>query len=217
MWLRIDERTDVLASLSLCASSVKGISKDPALWKWCILALHNGLQGAMVCHLSGTAQIGALSTQCAESWLKWHDRDARGEIQRIKNGVDEFGIPRERIKKKADFPPKDHLAKPEVLFERLHDGIKRHESGCGAIIDITSAEQISFDQLNAFRNDFTHFTPKGWSIETTGLPNIALDIIGVIEKISVDPWSFRHMEKNDFRRLSLVIKELRQELGNLNV
>jgi hypothetical protein len=59
-WLQIDERSDVLVSLSACLICVSECGRNPGLWKWAILALHNAVQGAMVCHLSGTAQLGAL-------------------------------------------------------------------------------------------------------------------------------------------------------------
>lgn len=36
-------------------------------------------------------------------------------------------------------------------------------------------------RLNAIRNDFIHFTPKGWSLEVDGLPQICLDSIRLIE------------------------------------
>ena len=215
MWLEIDERTDILASLSLCSLSLNGISKYPARWKWLILALHNSLQGAMVCHLSGTAQLGALSKHCVEVSLEWHDRDRRGEIIRVKNGKDEFGLTLMRIQKKKDFPPIEYLANPEVLFERLHNISIRCEPGCGSLISITDVEQKSFNKLNAFRNELTHFTPKGWSIEIIGLASMALDIVGVIKKISTDPWPFRHMKQTDLKQLDHALSRLQKKLEKL--
>lgn len=216
VWLRINEHSDVLASLSLCEMTVSNVSHDIGLWKWAILSLHNCLQGAMVCHLSGTARVGALTSKCAESWLEWHDKDRRGEIEWVKNGIDEFGVSQKRIKKKSDFPPKDHLASPSVLFDRLHDSSKRYEGGCGKILIVTPNEQKAFNQLNNLRNDFAHFTPKGWSIETTGLPDIFLNIAQVLQKISTDPWPFRNMSSFERERLEFSLVNLRKELKNLS-
>jgi hypothetical protein len=53
-WLRIDEQIDVLASLSLCLKTLGMVADDPTQWKWTILSMHNALQGASVCHLSGS-------------------------------------------------------------------------------------------------------------------------------------------------------------------
>jgi hypothetical protein len=63
IWLRIDEQTDVVVSLSECLHCIRKLGEEPAFWKWAILSLHNALQGAMVCHLSGTAQLGALGEE----------------------------------------------------------------------------------------------------------------------------------------------------------
>ena len=141
MWLEIDERKDVLSSLTLCNLALNSLADDNWLWKWAILSIHNALQGSMVCHLSGTAQIGALSSKSAEAWFAWHNRDRQGEIKRVKNGVDEFGQVKTRIKNKKNFPPTEFLATPEVLFERLYDQSKRCEVGCGAVLDITEIEK----------------------------------------------------------------------------
>lgn len=101
--LRVDERTDVLISLSLCLRCLKSLGDDPGFWKWAILSLHNALQGAMVCHLSGTAQLGALSDKSDDDWLAWHERDRRGEIKCIEDGTDELGIPKTRFASSLSF------------------------------------------------------------------------------------------------------------------
>src|SRR5688572_4047231 len=121
MWLRIDERSDVLASLSLCLNCLASATAEPATWKWAILSLHNGLQGAMVCHLSGTAQLGALDKESVMKWLEWHERDRRGEIKRISKGIDELGIPVFQFATRADQPPKEWLADTRELFRRLYN------------------------------------------------------------------------------------------------
>ena len=35
--------------------------------------------------------------------------------------------------------------------------------------------------LNFIRNEFVHFTPKGWSLELSGAPRIAIDCLDVAE------------------------------------
>jgi len=217
MYLRIDERTDVLASLSVCLRCVGSVKTEPRVWKWAILTLHNALQGAMVCHLSGTAQIGALSDNSADAWLAWHERDRRGETKRISVGTDELGIPKTKFATKDDRPPAEKLADAETLFKRLYNEQKRRELGAGKVLDIKVTQRRSFRHLHDLRNDFSHFTPKGWSIELTGLPVIFLDALDVIEEISEDPWSFRHMEPQEHVQLKNLINQLRTELGQISV
>ncbi len=215
MWLQVDERTDVLASLSLSLRCLERLSDDPALWKWAILALHNALQGAMVCHLSGTAQLGALSERCVKEWLDWHERDGRGDIKRIDEGVDELGLPRTKLARKEDHPPTDRLADAKELFARLYTEGKRLEGGAGAVIGATQHECESFRRLHNLRNEFSHFTPKGWSIELGGLPGIFLAMVRVLEKISSDPWPFRHMAEEELTQLSNLLHQMRIELEKM--
>jgi hypothetical protein len=44
----------------------------------------------------------------------------------------------------------------------------------GEPLTLTSDERADLEKLNNLRNEFTHFRPKGWSLETAGLPTIVL-------------------------------------------
>jgi len=215
LWLRIDERTDVLTSLSLCLDLLKKTQTEPSNWKWAVLSLHNALQGAMVCHLSGTAQLGALSEKCVTEWLDWRERDRRGEVRRILNGVDEFGIQSFRFATAKDRPPKERLADAKELFGRLDSKGSRCEPGAGAILKVTDEQKSSFGRLHNLRNNFAHFTPKGWSIELSGLPEIFLDMVAVIDGIAKDPWSFRHLTTRGSRLLRRLVRDLRKTLKGI--
>lgn len=212
--LRLDERTDVLASLNACLICLRNLSDEPSLWKWAILSLHNALQGAMVCHLSGTANIGALSVKSATAYLVLHERDNLGQINKIDAGVDEqLGIPITRLASNEDNPPKEFLADSNELFERLSNKDKRHERVEEGVLAITDSQKDSFRRLHNLRNDFSHFTPKGWSIELAGLPNIFLNIVEVIETISNDDWPFRLMSDDEKQRLRELLQQLKAEFG----
>lgn len=90
-WLRIDEQTDVIVSLAGCLHCIGKVQDEPAFWKHVIVDLHNALQGAMVCHLSGTAQVGALSKKSAGKVYEWHENDRKGKIDRDLVGEDDWG------------------------------------------------------------------------------------------------------------------------------
>ncbi len=159
-YARTDECQDVLASLEHCALSLIQARQSDRAWKWVVLSFHSALQGAMVCHLSGTAQLGAPTKKCAAKWLEWHERDRRGEITWIK-GVDEFGDPIKRIGKKEDQPPGEFVANADELFKRLSCPSLRIDNGCGGIISITEKQRKSFKRLHNLRNKFSHFSPRG--------------------------------------------------------
>ena len=193
-YVETDERQDVLASLDHCVMCLVEAKRSDGAWKWVILSLHSALQGAMVCHLSGTAGIGALTSKCAQKWNEWHERDRRGEIES---------------------PPRDHVASADDLFERLATESKRIESGCGQIIEVTSGQKKSFKRLHALRNKFTHFSPQGWSIELQLIEEVVLDMLDVIAQIADDPWPFRHLPPEEWELLRTRVVELRRSLREL--
>lgn len=70
-WLRVDEHTDVLSSTDLLALVGPRLRKNPADWKWMILAAHNGVQGAIVCAIQDTSGTNILSKRSATEMLSW--------------------------------------------------------------------------------------------------------------------------------------------------
>ncbi len=207
--VRTDERQDVLASLEQCVLSLGQARRSDRAWKWVVLSLHSALQGAMVCHLSGTAQLGALSERSAAKWLEWHKRDRRGEITRIQDGVDEFGDPIMLIEREEDQPPREFVANADELFKRLSCPSLRIDNGCGGIIAITGKQRKSFNRLHKLRNEFSHFSPKGWSIELEFIVEVIDDILDVLCSILDDHWPFRHMPEEDKSALRSRMQEIR--------
>ena len=53
----------------------------------------------------------------------------------------------------------------------------------GAPLQTTQEQDKDFRRLNNLRTNFAHFTPKGWSIESVGLPRIVLNgLMDIIER-----------------------------------
>ena len=187
-YLKTDERADVICSLQMTLSALKQAKDNSHSWKWVILTLHNAIQGAMVCHLSGSANLGACTKQSARKWRKWHDGDGNGDA------------------------PELWLANPKELFKRLLDVDSRIEGARGGKISTDDAQKDAFKLLCELRKPFTHFQPKSWLIQIAGLPNMVLQIVTLIEAISNDGWSFRHADYSQKFELSSLIKDIRAEV-----
>ena len=215
-YVQTDERRDVLASLEQCTMCLADTERSDGAWKWVLLSLHSALQGAMVCHLSGTAQVGALTSACARQWSDWHERDRRGDIEYIDAGIDELGLPVRWRRSPRDRPPNDRVASAPELFKRLGSESERIESGCGRVIEITAAQRKSFERLHVLRNGFTHFSPRGWSIELQMIEEVVLDMLDVIAQIASDWWPFRHMSLKEREVLRDSISNLRQRFCDLS-
>ena len=196
VFLRTDEREDVIASLEVCVDCLKQLAERPIYWKWVIMSLHNALQGAMVCHLSGTAELGALTNDSAKQQLEF--------LQNRNDG--------------SSAHPRTKLATFPELFKRL-SGKSATIEQAGKPISIADAEKKSVDRLNGLRRSFAHFSPKGWSIELSGMPQIISDVCSVLSKISDDPWPYRHLSttrKQYLNRLVRKINRLASGLDNAN-
>ena len=189
-YVRTDERHDVLASLEQCALSLAQARRSERAWKWVVLSLHSALQGAMVCHLSGTEQLGALQKNSAAKWREWNERN-------IQDGADDSGCPEPLV------------ADAKELFKRLHCSAARIEDGCGGVISITEQQRKSFDRLHKLRNEFSHFSPKGWSIELS-FKQVIDDVLNIMCLIADDGWGFRNMTE-DRNILRSKIEEVRRE------
>lgn len=168
-WVTTDEGSDVVGSLDHCKRSLGLVLETPSEWKWAVIALHNAVQGALVCHLAGTALVGHLSPNSAKEWLAWLNGGRLGPA------------------------PREYMADPTTLLKRVSGGERRIEDGCGQTIEITREQQNAFESLNELRRDFAHFNPKGWSIQLDGLPRIFRGCLEIISQIAADPWPFRHL------------------------
>ena len=207
----IDERRDVLFSLEHCAMSLRETEQSEGAWKWVVLSFHSAFQGAMICHLSGSAQLDALKKECAKRWLKWYERKRQGEIEFIYY-VDEDGLPICRVKNKKDQHPAVSVAYPPELFTRLWCENKRFEkNGAGSVISITEQQKESFKRFNDLRNEFTHFSPRIWNIEIDLIKERMRNVLDIFDLIIEDPYPFRHtsdVEKSAMRSKLADIRSL---------
>lgn len=212
MYLKTDQANDVICSLEQVVRSIEAASSDPLNWKWAILAMHSALQGAMVCHLTGTAEVGALDDKSIEAAHDYHERDRKGLIKRVSCGTDEFGLAIYKPATKIDRPPQEKLANATTLIKRLRNKDKRVEQA-GGIVEVTDKEFSDFKALDSLRNQFTHFPPTSWLIELAGMKNIVRSALTIIQKIQADDWPFRHLTRDDRKRLTSTLSKLHTALA----
>ena len=129
-----------------------------------MLALHSALQGACVCHLTTTtAPVGALTKQNTGEWLDF--------------------LEKQRTDPAALRPSNTHLLRlPDLLkaVRKAHSAGDRSNTTGVAISDAELARLKRFH--GEVRNQFVHFELMGWSIEVSGVPDLA----GMIARILTD-------------------------------
>jgi hypothetical protein len=188
-YVRFDERKDVIAAFELIGLIAPRCAAQPLLWKWLIIAAHNALQGALVCTLSGTAGIGALTGKSAAAVLKRLETD---------NG------PR----------PKEWLAQFNELLEAGQDPVRLSYLG-GEPLKLSELQRDDLRRLNdEFRNRFSHFKPIGWSIEEVGLPRIVLTAVDAAEHLMLNhPAARSHLSDGEVHRIGRTAAEARAALN----
>lgn len=192
-WFETSEQQDALYSLRHAALCVGLAGASPENWKWAIIAFHSALQGALACQLSGTMQVGALKAEDGLKWLEYLQRD------------------------RAPKMPETQLAPIGVLFQRVTTGreeTKKHRSVewvkdvDNQIISVDETTRNAFEKLVDFRNDFAHFTPRGWSIEVSGLPLIFSRLAQLISEILNGGWAFRHLSTEEQTKMRSILTDL---------
>ena len=101
------------------------------------------------------------------------------------------------------------MAEFDVLLKRCTTKDGRFDPA----LVLTPQQKKDIDRLHKeFRNNFAHFTPKGWSIEKEGLPRIMGAAMDATEWLmSHDRVTYR-MSGNRLRRLKANLKAARAAL-----
>jgi hypothetical protein len=154
IYLRTDELLESIKALEMFCNAIKWVKKDPYYWKWAIMALHNSIQGFMVCALRSSNGLAVLTTKCAKAWMEAYENETT--------------YPEEKL---DDFVNLYKKIKSNLMIQNI-DSKKYIPKG---------KEGWSIRKLNELRNDFIHFTPKSLSLEVSGLPKISKDILSIID------------------------------------
>ncbi len=180
----------MLASLEEVRHQVERALGDPKQWKWAIIAMCSALNGALVCHLTGSAGIGALNKKCAVETLKALNDDKPEEI------------------------PKPWLAYPKTLLQRSQRREQpdtRIESA-GPQIMVSKCQKTAFDTLFDFRNELIHYKPSGWSIEVSGFPSLFWSCLEIILRVNDAGYGFRHLTQEEAAKLERTVADLERLL-----
>lgn len=170
-------------------------STKPEMWKWSIIAMHNAVQGAMVCYLSGTQQLGALKADQSIQGLQYNQWDRDPAMK----------------------PPKIELASAHALFQRVTTGIETdrkenriewvNDRNCSPLVSPPETE-MAYKKLVELRNRFVHFSPCGWTLDVSGMRNIYSALADFILTIANDGWAFRHLKLEERNELGRILAQL---------
>lgn len=157
-YLETNELREAVLDLATAREHLDRVRDEPHEWKWALIALHSSLQGFMVCALQGSNGLNTLDKRSATAWLAWHEA---GDYKQPS--------PDERL---ADFMTLfKRVTKPAIMKFYTHS----------QQLNPTEKQRRSVRYLNSVRRRFAHFTPMGWLLSVTELPDLVTDILDVIE------------------------------------
>ena len=188
-YLRTDEQEEAVRSLEWAELQARTLAIDAYAWKWVLIALHNAMQGFMVLALWNGNGLLALRPKVAKKWLE--DYETGGQFPAEK--LDEF----------------------LNLYLKIKDPENFHTLGAGPFVP-TSTHDQSMNYLNEFRNMFTHFTPKGWSLELAGLPRICLDTLEIMNFLGLQTTAVLWYKPTRRTRADRALKRMTKTLLKLS-
>ncbi len=154
--VRVNEVSEPLNSIVMAREFLERSGQDPYYFKWTIIAMHNALQGFMVLALMGTSSLSIIR------WKKEY------------NGKTAYEVLADPDKKLVDFLE---------LFKRIQS---KQYMQTNEFRGVTDSINSSIEELNRMRNQFIHYLPLGWSIETQGIAQVLLDSLSVITFLTND-------------------------------
>jgi hypothetical protein len=147
MYLRTDEEFEAVNAMQMATKFASNLAEDLQLWRWVIIALHNAAQGIMVLSLRHGNGLLALTDESYSAWMAAYAKNVA--------------------------PPPEKLDSYLNLYKKVKHKAWGQVSGNIRFVPV-GTEGGDIKRLNSLRNEFIHFTPKGWSLEVDGLPRIAL-------------------------------------------
>lgn len=163
---------------------LKQVREDPYYWKWAVVALHNSLQGFMVCALSD-----------AEGYNVLKDRVAA----RIK-----------KAKEKGEKPPPPELD----TFLNLYRKVKSDKMLLGEksrLFRGDAEKDKAVRQLNRLRNAFLHFKHKQWHTDVKNLPPVFSACLQIIHFLFFQSGNIQ-ADQEERQRVSFLLNQLKEEL-----
>jgi len=188
LWLRTDETEEAISSLEMLAETAPSLVLDTYRWKWVFISTHNALQGFMVLALRHGNGLLALKDEIAAQWQKAYREGGKYPVEKLDN------------------------------FTNLYKKVKSVRMMCyvhSRKFKATQDHNRAVKKLNELRNDFIHFVPKGWSLELTGLPEICLRCLEVIEFLGWESGNIILNEEVQQRRAMLALKKAKNVLTDI--
>ncbi|MDP3678790.1 MAG: hypothetical protein Q8R23_06845 [Methylotenera sp.] len=190
LYYRTDEENEAADALLMAARFAEEVISDIRMWRWVIIALHNAVQGFMVLSLRHGNGLTALTEKSAAAWLAAYEADSTTY-------------------------PDEKLDSYLCLYKKIKSTNYGTIGGNQNYVPQGSQDR-SIRKLNRIRNDFSHFTPKGWSLELAGLPRICMDALAIVSFLGWETSNIHWHDEGAFKCAKSSCERLTETMCSLN-
>ncbi len=162
-YLRIDEKENAVDSLQKATEFLKNTKNSQLYWKWFIVATHHAVYHFMLLALQNTDLSGI-----------WKEQPKKGLPKLV-----DYGLSRKVVDTNNS---ENQLVNFTEAFMRIQkpDRMGRYVNTKPFVADTKHKEAATY--LNTIlRDNFVHFSPKGWSIEISFIIEAVSPMLEVVE------------------------------------
>jgi hypothetical protein len=188
-WLQTDEREEAIAALEFLAELACTLPSNIYRWKWVIIAMHNAVQSFIV--------VALLQS------------DGRGPIR------DDVMAEIRQAVHRNEVPPKEKLDDFMTLYKKTKTAARMQKYVHSKHLIATADQDLAMKKVNELRNEFLHFTPKGWSLEISGGPALCLHCLKIIDFLVSDSGTIWFASDTYIARYKSAMATVTQQFGNL--
>lgn len=205
-FFEIDETENLIDNLEMVAHFLD--TSITYKWKWVIIALHQALYSSLIISLQGTD-----ARQTVIDREKDTGKAVMLHVNRIPIDViaSSFGKDEAKI---LDWITNPYLISLEEALRRIK--LKKYLplSDNAKPLKTTPEEDYAIKKITKeFRNQFEHFTPKAWLVDTSILPPIVNNVVQVIRFLEFES-NCAHMSLEQEQRIKSVLAKIEYVLSS---
>jgi len=187
--LETDMLNEAIQALYLTEKMLRKVLNNIYYWKWAIVAIHNSLQGFMVCALSVGDGLDILDKKSMTKWLNAYHNNKSFSNEKL----DCFSNLYAKIKS---------TAMKKYIYSKQYNSSAKQER--------------KIKKLNELRNKFIHFKFSGWHVEVSGMPGIIEECVSIIEFLVFESGNMMLTESKKEHEIKHLIANIKSEISKIN-
>jgi hypothetical protein len=239
--LILSEEQNALDYLRKSREYIGQVASDSIAWKWVTISLDAALYGFAICALKGTnphrvmkgnkdfsvniASIPAdLDSKSFPPDFRTLDTPSKKQLKfkgtmSLQTANLLLGLSNDSSYQEAmiDLYEKTHeiISFPEAL-ERCQDPQWMLMTIQSKPLVMSESQKTSVAALHErLRNNFEHYGPRAWMIETSGMPQIAIDVMHVIRFLALETGNYIHLKQQEKKEIMSISFQSERQLRKL--